>query len=101
MQTVRAMTPHRKITVEEAESIALQAFSFIADDEERLSRFLQITGLRTETVRTAASSPGFYAAILDYVAADEPLLVAAAKALNSKPEHIMQARWTLSPSEFD
>jgi len=95
------MTSHRKITVEEAESVALQAFSFIAGDEERLSRFLQITGLQSQTIRSAASSPDFYAAILDYVAADEPLLLAAAQALKTKPEHIMQAKWTLSPLEFE
>ena len=49
----------------------------------------------------AAASPGFFAGILDYVVSDEPLLIALAKELNTKPEHIMQAHWTLSPSEFE
>jgi hypothetical protein len=35
------------------------------------------------------------------VVSDEPLLIALAKDLNTKPEYIMQAHWTLSPSEFE
>ena len=77
------------------------AFSFITSDEERLGRFLAVSGLRPDTIRSAAASPGFLAAVLDYVASDEPLLIALAKDLNIKPEHIMQAHWTLSPSEFE
>ena len=56
---------------------------------------------RPDTIRSAATSPGFLAGILDYVVSDEPLLIALAKDLNTKPEHIMQAHWTLSPSEFE
>jgi hypothetical protein len=39
--------------------------------------------------------------VLDYVAADEPLLLDLAQALSTKPESIMAARATLSPSEFE
>jgi hypothetical protein len=91
----------KKTTRDEAESVAISAFSYITADEERLSRFLAVSGLRPDTIRSAASSAGFFAAILDYVASDEPLLVALAKEMNTKPERIMEARWTLSPSEFE
>jgi hypothetical protein len=91
------MAVHKKISKEEAESVALQAFSYLAQDEPRLSRFLNITGLTPETIRAAATSPGFLAAVLDYVAADEPLLLELAETLKAKPERIMEARWTLSP----
>jgi hypothetical protein len=94
-------TPLKRISNEEAENIGLNAFSYITAYEERLERFLAVSGLRPDTIRSAAASPGFFAAILDYVASDEPLLIALAKELNMKPEHIMQAHWTLSPSEFE
>jgi hypothetical protein len=86
---------------DEAESVALSAFAFITSDEERMSRFLAVSGLRADTIRYAASEPGFFAGILDYVASDEPLLIALAKDMDTKPEHIMAAHWTLSPSEFE
>ncbi|SCZ07728.1 DUF3572 domain-containing protein [Microvirga guangxiensis] len=86
---------------DEAETIALSAFAFITSDEERMSRFLAVSGLQPDTIRSAASQPGFFAGILDYVASDEPLLLALAKELDTKPEHIMAAHWSLSPSEFE
>ncbi|MGO4385997.1 DUF3572 domain-containing protein [Microvirga sp. 2YAF29] len=94
-------TPLKRLTRDEAENVALGAFAFITSDEERMGRFLAISGLQADNIRSAAAQPGFFAAILDYVAADEPLLIALAKELDTKPEHIMLAHWTLSPSEFD
>jgi Protein of unknown function (DUF3572) len=95
------MTPYGKITAEEAESVAVRALAFVAGDPERLSRFLDTTGLRPETIRQAAASPGFLAAVLDHVASDERLLLAVASAIATKPERIMQARHALAPCEFE
>ncbi len=94
-------TPLKKMNRDEAENVAVSAFAFITSDEERMGRFLAVSGLRPDTIRSAASEPGFFAGILDYVASDEPLLIALAKELNTKPEHVMAAHWTLSPSEFE
>src|SRR3712207_3957248 len=66
-QTRKSMASYRKITVEEAESVALSAFMHLAQDDERLTRFLDMTGLRPDTVREAAATPGFFAAVLDHV----------------------------------
>jgi hypothetical protein len=95
------MTAHKKIANDQAQYLAMRTLSYIAADDERLGRFLDITGLRPESIRSAADSPGFLAAVLDYVASDEPLLIALAQSLDLKPERIMEARWTLSPSEFE
>ena len=95
------MHSHRKISAEEAESIAAGAFSVLVHDEERLSRFFDLTGLRPESVRRAAATEGFLAAVLDHVAADEELLLTIAKALSTRPERIMEARHALSPAAFD
>jgi hypothetical protein len=101
MQIVSMNTPLKRVTREQAENVAVGAFSFITSDEERLGRFLAVSGLRPDTIRDAASSPGFLAGILDYVVSDEPLLMALAKEMDTRPEHIMQAHLTLSPSEFE
>jgi hypothetical protein len=61
-------------TPEAAETIAIQALSFIAGDGERLGRFLAITGIGPSDIRTAATEPSFLAGVLDYLAADERLL---------------------------
>jgi Protein of unknown function (DUF3572) len=94
-------TPLKRITRDEAETIALAALSYITGHEEVLGRFLAMSGLEPGTIRHAAASPGFLAAILDYVASDEPLLIALAKELDTGPERIMEAHRTLSPSEFE
>jgi chromosome segregation ATPase len=95
------MTVHRKVSVKEAETIALGALAFLASENERLARFLSMSGLQAHNVRAAARAPGFLAAVLDYVASDEPLLIALADHLKTKPEMVMAARCALSPSEFD
>ena len=93
--------PLKRITRDEAEAIALLALSYITTHEEVLGRFLSMSGLEPGTIRHAAASPGFLAAILDYVASDEPLLLALAKEMDARPERIMEAHRTLSPSEFE
>jgi hypothetical protein len=93
--------PPQKIGIEEAETLAVAAFSAISGDEERMSRFMAISGLRPDTIRQAADSPRFFAAILEYVVSDEPLLIALATELSVKPERLMGAHLALSPSEFE
>ena len=91
----------QKIGTDEAETLAVAAFSAITGDEERMSRFMSISGLRPETIRQAAESSRFFAAILEYVVSDEPLLVALATELGVRPERLMAAHLALSPSEFE
>jgi hypothetical protein len=93
------MPPH-KITHDQAQTVALEAFTALSSHGGRLARFMNISGLTPETIRGAAAEPGFLAGILDYVASDEALLLELAKEMDMKPEHIMEARSTLSPSEF-
>jgi Protein of unknown function (DUF3572) len=75
----------------EAESLAIEALVFLAQDQERLSRFLAITGLEGQDLRAAAGQPGFLASVLDYLAQDESLLLAFAAEKHLKPEAVMRA----------
>jgi len=60
---------------EAAESMAIQALSYIASDGERLSRFLALTGIGPDEIRSAAAQPGFLIGVLEYLASDEALMI--------------------------
>ncbi len=77
------------------QSTAIAALAFLAADPDRLARFLSVTGLGPHSLRQAAAQPGFLASVLDYLAADEPLLVAFAADQGIAPENILLARNSL------
>ena len=83
------------------ERIALAVLGFLVDDDERLVRFLQEGGLSPGTIRESAGDPGFLAAVLDHVMADESLLLDCARSLGLKPEAIAQAWRKSQPPDFD
>ena len=77
---------------ERAEEIALAALVFLTQDDGRLERFLALTGLHPGDLRNAAAGPGFLPSVLDYLASDEPLLLAFAAHAGLAPEAVDQAR---------
>ena len=80
------------ITKQAAESLAIQALAFIAADGERIGPFLAATGIGPDDIRAAAREPRFLAGVLDYLAADEALLVAFATDAGIDPFDIGVAR---------
>jgi uncharacterized protein DUF3572 len=78
-----------------ARSLAVSALAFIAADSDRLARFLSLTGLGPDTLRSAAADPAFLSSVLDYLAADEGLLVAFADHAGLKPEDVLRAHQLL------
>lgn len=85
------------MTKDEAQEIAIASFSALAADPERLSGFLELTGLRPDTLRQAAASEGFFSAVLDHVVNDETLLIGVARAIEASPERLVMAQQALSP----
>ena len=81
----------------DSSAIAVEALAFLASDVERLERFLALTGLSPDTIRAAAASPGFLAAVLDHLADDESLLVAFAANAGRDPTEVLAARARLGP----
>jgi hypothetical protein len=86
----------RKVISHPAESVAIQALSYLAEDTDRLGRFLAITGMDPRRIRAAAAEPDFLAGVLEYVSADEPLLVAFAEHAGLKPQDVEIARAALA-----
>jgi hypothetical protein len=86
----------KRLSSREAESLALAAFTFLANDRERLDRFLSLSGLTVETLRQASRTPGFLIGVLDYFSSDEALLTTFAAGADLPPEQVEQARIVLS-----
>ena len=68
------MAQRPQMTRELAESVAIQALTFLAEEPERLDRFLALTGIGPESLRDAAREPNFLLGVLDHLAGDERLL---------------------------
>jgi len=86
---------------EAAEALAIQALSYIAQDGERLGRFLSLTGIGPAEIRNAAREPGFLAGVLDYLAGDERLLTEFAKEAGHDPATIEAARLALGGATWE
>ncbi|HZP75748.1 MAG TPA: DUF3572 domain-containing protein [Pseudolabrys sp.] len=84
-----------------AETVAIQALTYIAADAERLGGFLSLTGIGPDQIRAAARTPGFLAGVLDHIVADEALLVGFAAAADLKPEHVVRARAALGSADWE
>lgn len=75
-----------------AMAIAAQAMAFLAEDADRLGRFLALTGLSPETLRGGIAQPALLGAVLDHLLSDEALLLAFAAAAELPPELPAAAR---------
>jgi hypothetical protein len=80
---------------EVAELVAIQALSFIANDTERLGRFLAETGIGPETLRSSASDPHFLTGVLDFVLRDDATVKAFSESSEHHPTTIAAARQAL------
>ena len=82
--------------IERARDIAIAALQFLAEDTERLARFLSLSGIEARSIRSAAQEPGFLAGVVDHLLADELLLLVFAKESDIHPGEVRKARVALS-----
>ena len=75
--------------------LSLAALAATLGDERRAQRFLDMTGIGTDEIRARAGEPELLAALLRFLEAHEPDLLAVAEAIGSKPEQLVQARHSL------
>lgn len=75
---------------------ALEALGWILSDDRRAQRFLDLTGLSPHTLRGSACSSTTQRAVLDFLCAHEPDLIAAANSLEIAPEEFAHARERLN-----
>lgn len=65
-------------------------------DGDRAGRLLALTGLTPEALRAGVGDMATLAAVLDFLCAHEPDLVAAAEALDVAPQDLADARERLA-----
>lgn len=66
-------------------------------DSARAERFLALTGLTPDALRVAVGEPATHRAVLDFLCAHEPDLLAAAEALGLGPAELAALRGRLAP----
>ncbi len=75
-----------------AEALGLQALGWAVSDGERAARLLALTGLSPEDLRGRLGDPSLLAAVLGFLEAHEPDLLACADALEVTPAQLVDAR---------
>ena len=83
------------MTVAAAEHIATQAFMFLVAHDERMERFIGLSGFDIGNAREAAAAPGFLAGVLAYYLNDEETIIAFCEAENLHPLSIALAYRTI------
>jgi len=78
-------------TLEAAEAIALQGLAFLAEEPQRLQRFVAVTGLEPAELRARADTAELLSAVLEHLAGDESLLLVFAASRGIAPETIAPA----------
>ncbi|WP_068076072.1 DUF3572 family protein [Novosphingobium lentum] len=78
------------------QALALGALGWVLADPARADRLLALTGLAPDDLRAGLSDPAVLGAVLDFLAAHETDLVAAADALAVRPQDLVAAREALS-----
>ena len=65
-------------------------------DDDRAERFLSLTGLGPDDLRSRLTEPAVLGAVLEFLANHESDLVAAAEALDIRPEALVAAQEKLT-----
>jgi len=85
----------RKQFVADPVASALRALAWTLAEQARADRMLALTGLTGDDLRTRAAEPAVLAAVLGFLEAYEPDLIACAEALNMPPAALVHAREAL------
>jgi uncharacterized protein DUF3572 len=79
----------------QAEALAVRALAWMAGDMDLVGRFLAATGAGPGDLRARAAEPEFLGFVLDFLLADEPVLMAFSTAEHIDPGQPMRARAAL------
>ena len=85
-----------RLTRDEAETVAIRALGFLADDPRRLTRFLSLTGMEPATLMAGAETSTVQTAVLDYLLTDESLLMVFSGHAALAPDVVPAARALLA-----
>jgi hypothetical protein len=84
-------------SVKDPTGVSLKALGWVLEDTVRAQRFLAITGLDPDGLRAAIGEPATHLAVLDFLCAHEPDLIAAAETLGLAPAQLAAVRERIAP----
>ena len=87
------------VNAQRAEAIALACLGWLAGNEELMPVFLGSTGLSVDELRSAAETPEFLGAVLDFLLMDDRWVTACCEAQGLSYDMPMQARMALPGGE--
>ena len=79
------------------QALALAALGWVLSDEGRAQRLLALTGLTPDALRDGLGDTAVLDAVLEFLRAHEPDLIAAAEALGVEPAELAAAAERLAP----
>ncbi len=85
----------RDTNTPDAELLGLQALAWTLGEQARADRLIATTGLYPDDLRVRAGEPAVLAAVLAYLEAYEPDLIACADALGVTPSALVAAHQML------
>lgn len=83
-------------SLENAEIIALKGLDYLAQDAERLGRFIALTGIGPDQLRSEAGTPHVLAGVLEYILTDESNLLVFCSLNAIAPDDIAPAHHVLT-----
>jgi uncharacterized protein DUF3572 len=86
-------------TPTDAQALALAALAATLTDERRARRFLDLTGIGTDELRDRLGELALLAALIAFLEAHEPDLLAVSEEIGVKPEALVAARRELEGTE--
>ena len=81
----------KALDLDRAEEIGIQALAHLAADDDRLAKFLGITGILPNDLIAGARTPAMLLAILEYLSSDESALLVFAAEAGLPPEQLGEA----------
>jgi hypothetical protein len=86
-------------TPTDAHTIALSALAATLTDERRARRFLDLTGIGTDDLRSRVDDTDLLRALIGFLEAHEPDLVAVSEQIGVEPDELVAAGRTLETFE--
>ncbi|MBM3608219.1 MAG: DUF3572 family protein [Alphaproteobacteria bacterium] len=96
MKSEHGFARNQAMNLQGAETIAVQALAWLAEEPGRIGGFLAQSGIDPASLRKAAGEPAFLAAILDHLCQNEPDLLTFAANAGLSPMEIDRARLILA-----
>ena len=88
--------PETNRDTEAAQTLALNALVWVLHDPDRAGRFLALTGLEGDDIRARITDPTLLDAVIGFLEAHEPDLIACATAIDVAPGALVGLRHVLA-----